>query len=127
MSKYLIQTKKAPPPGGDYSQGIRVDNLIFTSGQGPWDPITREVVGESIEDQTKQTLENIRSILEASGASLANVVKINVYLSDMDLFSRFNQVYSQYFSVPKPVRTTVGSLLSGILVEIDAVAYLENY
>ncbi len=126
MPKQLIRTERAPAPGGAYSQGLRLGNFIFTAGQGPWDPVTHQVVGETIEEQTIQTLDNIRAILEAAGASMADVVKTTVHLSDLNLFSRFNQVYTQYFPEPRPVRTTVGSQLFGIQVEIDVVAYVEE-
>jgi 2-iminobutanoate/2-iminopropanoate deaminase len=123
MSKDQILTSEAPIPGGAYSQAVRAGDFIFTAGQGPWDPTTSQVTGSTIEEQTVRTLENIRAILEASGVSMADVVKTTVHLSDLSLFSRFNQVYSGYFPDPKPARTTVGSQLLGILVEIDAVAY----
>jgi 2-iminobutanoate/2-iminopropanoate deaminase len=126
MPKQLIHSERAPAPGGAYSQGLRVGNFIFTAGQGPWDSATRQVVGETIEEQTIQTLENIGAILEAAGASMSDVVKTTVHLSDMNLFSRFNQVYTRYFPEPKPVRTTVGSQLLGLQVEIDVVAYIEE-
>jgi len=124
VTKQPIHTDRAPAPGGAYSQGLRVGDFIFTAGQGPWDPVTRQVIGNTIEEQTVRTLENIRAILESAGASLADVVKATVYLSDLSLFPRFNQVYAGYLLDPKPVRTTVGSQLFGILVEIDAVAYV---
>ena len=124
MSKQSIQTEKAPPPGGAYSQALRVGDFLFTAGMGPWDPQTRQVVGVTIEEQTVRTLENIKAVLEAGGASLADVVKTTVHLSDLGHFASFNQVYTRYFPDPKPVRTTVGSQLLGILVEIDAVAYV---
>jgi|SRR5271157_92540 len=124
MTKQPIQTERAPAPGGAYSQGLRVGDFVFTAGMGPWHPQTREVVGDTIEEQTIRTLENIQGVLAAGGASLADVVKATVHLSDLSLFSRFNQVYMRYFPDPKPVRTTVGSQLNGILVEIDVVAYL---
>jgi len=124
MSKQSIQTPKAPPPGGAYSQALRAGDFLFTAGTGPWDPQTRQVVGTTIEEQTARTLENLKAILEAGGANLADVVKTTVHLSDLGQFAAFNQVYTRYFPDPKPVRTTVGSQLSGILVEIDAVAYL---
>ena len=90
---------------------------------GPWQPATRQVVGVTIEEQTTQTLQNLQAILEAAGLGLKDVVKTTVHLSDLSLFSRFNDVYSRFFPDPKPVRTTVGSQLLGILVEIDVVAY----
>lgn len=125
MAKQQIYTDKAGKPGGAYSQGIRVGDFIFVAGQGPKDPVTGANVGTTIEEHTTQTLENIKAILEAGGATMADVVKATVHLSDPSLFSRYNEVYSQYFPDPKPVRTTVGSqLLGGILVEIDVVAYV---
>ncbi len=123
MAKKQIQTDQAPTPGGPYSQGLRVGDFIFVAGQGGSDPKTRKM-GETIEEQTRQTLENIKAILEAGGASMADVVKSTVHLSDMSLFSRFNAVYAPYFPDPKPVRTTVGSTLPGMLVEIDVIAYV---
>ena len=125
MSKQLIQTRAAPQPAGPYSQGLRVGDFIFTAGQIPLDPGTGKLAGETIEEQTVQVLENLRLILEAAGASLADVVKTTVHLSDLGFFARFNPVYAGYFPDPKPVRTTVGSQLSaGVLVEIDVVAYV---
>ena len=124
MSKQLIQTEAAPRPAGPYSQGLRVGDFIYTAGQVSIDPATGNLAGETIEEQTAQVLENLRAILEAEGASLADVVKTTVHLSDLSLFPRFNLVYARYFPDPKPVRTTVGSQLgAGVLVEIDVVAY----
>jgi 2-iminobutanoate/2-iminopropanoate deaminase len=124
MPKVQIQTKNAPTPVGPYSQALKAGDFVFVAGQGSIDPATRKVTGETIEEQTTQTLENIKAILEAAGATLADVVKATVHLSDLALFSRFNAVYSSYFPDPKPVRTTVGSQLPGILVEIDVIAYV---
>lgn len=123
MPKTPISTSDAPKPAGPYSQGIRAGDFIFVAGQGPVDPHTGEIVSDDIEAQTRQTLENVKAILEAGGASMADVVKSTVHLSDMSLFSRFNSVYIEYFPDPKPVRTTVGSTLPRILVEIDVIAY----
>ena len=124
MSKQQIRTGEAAAPGGAYSQGIRAGDFVYVSGQGPIDPTTGTVVGETIEEQTERTLENVKSILDAGGASMADVVKSTVHLSDLALFDRYNGVYSSYFPDPKPVRTTVGSALLGIMVEIDVVAYV---
>ncbi|MCL4507025.1 MAG: RidA family protein [Chloroflexi bacterium] len=124
MAKQQIRTEKAPIPAGPYSQGLRVGDFVFVAGQGPNDPVTRKLAGETIEEQTAQTLLNVRAILEAAGASMADVVKTTVHLSDLSLFSRFNKVYESYFPDPKPVRTTVGSQLMGIMVEIDVIAYV---
>lgn len=124
MAKREVRTKKAPVPSGAYSQALQVGDFVYVAGQGPFDPETREIVGETIEEQTAQTLENVKMILEAAGATMADVVKSSVYLSDLEHFQRFNSVYEKYFPDPKPVRTTVGCQLRGFLVEIDVVAYI---
>ncbi len=124
MPKQQIQTDQAATPGGAYSQGLRAGDFIFVSGQGPTDPASGKIAGETIEEQTRQVLENIKSILEAGGATMEDVVKATVHLSDLSLFPRYNSVYASYFPDPKPVRTTVGSQLLGILVEIDVIAYV---
>lgn len=126
MSKYVIQTKRGAPPRGAYSQGWRAGDFIFVTGTGPIDPVSGELAGDDIERQTEQTINNIVAILEADGASLNDVIKVNVYLSDTSLFARYNEVYSRRFSRPYPVRTTVGGDLGhtpGMLIEIDCVAY----
>ena len=124
MAKQQIQTDQAPRPGGAYSQGLRAGGFVFVAGQGPTDPATGKIEADSIEEQTARTLENVRAILEAAGATMADVVKATVHLSDLSLFESFNSVYATYFPDPKPVRTTVGSQLKGILVEIDVIAYV---
>jgi 2-iminobutanoate/2-iminopropanoate deaminase len=126
MSKYVIQSKRGAPPRGAYAQGWRAGDFIFVTGTGPIDPFTGEIVGESIEQQTEQTISNISAILEADGASLSDVVKVTVHLSDTSLFARYNTVYAKRFSQPYPVRTTVGSDLGhapGMLIEMDCIAY----
>ena len=124
MSKQQITTKSGASPVGAYSQGLRAGDFIFVSGQGPLDPETGQIVGTTIEEQTARVLENIKAILVAGGAGMADVVKISAHLSDLSLFGRYNAVYSAYFPDPKPTRTTVGSQLPGILVEINAIAYV---
>jgi 2-iminobutanoate/2-iminopropanoate deaminase len=124
MPKVQIKTANAPTPVGPYSQGLKAGDFVFVAGQGSIDPTTQKVVGETIEEQTTQTIINLKAILEEAGATMADVVKVTVHLSDLALFSRFNAVYSSYFPDPKPVRTTVGSQLPGILVEIDVIAYV---
>jgi 2-iminobutanoate/2-iminopropanoate deaminase len=124
MSKQQITTRSGASPVGAYSQGLRVGDFIFVSGQGPLDPETGQVVGTTVEEQTARVLENIQAILAAGGATMADVVKVTAHLSDLSLFERYNKVYGEYFPDPKPTRTTVGSQLPGILVEIDAIAYI---
>jgi 2-iminobutanoate/2-iminopropanoate deaminase len=124
MPKQQITTKSGASPIGAYSQGLHVGDLIFVSGQGPLDPATGQIVGVTVEEQTARVLENIKAILEAGGATMADVVKVTAHLSDLSHFERYNKVYASYFPDPKPTRTTVGSQLLGILVEIDAIAYV---
>ena len=126
MTKHLIQSKRGAPPRGAYSQGWRAGDFIFVTGTGPIDPVSGQLVGDDIERQTEQTIDNVAAILEAASASLKDVVKVNVHLSDTSLFARYNAVYARRFSQPYPVRTTVGSDLGhapGMLIEIDCIAY----
>jgi len=126
MPKYPIQSDRGAPPQGAYSQGWRAGDFVFVTGTGPLDPVTGRLVGDSIEQQTEQTIDNLSTILEADGASLADVVKVSVHLSDTASFARYNAVYARRFSRPFPVRTTVGSDLGhapGMLIEIDCIAY----
>lgn len=126
MAKYAIQSKRGAPPQGAYSQGWRAGDLIFVTGTGPIDPATGNLVGDTIEEQTEQTIDNISAVLETDGASLLDVVKVTVHLSDTSLFARYNAVYARRFSQPYPVRTTVGSDLGhtpGMLIELDCIAY----
>ena len=127
MTKYVIQSKRGQPPQGAYSQGWRAGDFIFVTGTGPVDPQTGTLAGESIEEQTEQVITNMESVLTADNASLADVVKVTVHLSDTALFARYNAVYAQRFAPPYPVRTTVGSdlrTLPGMLIETDCIAYL---
>jgi len=126
MTKHLIQSKRGAPPRGAYSQGWRAGDFIFVTGTGPIDPVSGQLAGDDIERQTEQTIDNVASILEAASASLKDVVKVSVHLSDTSLFARYNAVYARRFSQPYPVRTTVGSDLGhapGMLIEIDCIAY----
>ena len=126
MSKYVIQSKRGAPPQGAYSQGWRAGDFVFVTGTGPIDPVSGKLVGDSIEQQTEQTIDNVAAILEADVTSLSDVVKVTVHLSDTSLFARYNAVYAKRFSKPYPVRTTVGSDLGhtpGMLIEIDCIAY----
>lgn len=129
MSKHVIQSDRGAPPQGAYSQGWRAGDFIFVTGTGPIDPVTGKLVGDDIERQAEQTIDNIEAILAADGASLGDVVKVTVHLSDTSLFARYNAVYARRFAKPYPVRTTVGSDLGhspGMLIEIDCIAYMEE-
>ena len=126
MTKQQIQTEGAPAPIGPYSQGIvSSGKLLFVAGQTPKDPKTGQMPTD-IKAQTERCLENVKAIVEAAGATMADVVKINAYLADMETFSAFNEVYTRYFPQPYSARTTVGAVLPGgaVQVEIDAVVSL---
>jgi 2-iminobutanoate/2-iminopropanoate deaminase len=120
--KQPIHSDAAPKPGGPYSPAMRVGDLVFTAGQGPIDPVTGAVVGETIEEQAELTIDNLSALLEAAGTSLEHAIKATVHLADLADFQAFNAVYERRFPDPKPVRTTVGSRLLGIMVEIDLIA-----
>jgi len=124
MTKRIIQTEQAPAAIGPYSQAISIGDFLFTSGQIALDPESGIFLSGEIEEETEQTLKNISAILRAGGLSLENVVKTTVYLSDINHFSRMNQVYEKYFSKTKPARACiqVAALPKGAKIEIDAIA-----
>lgn len=119
-----IRTDAAPSPRGGYSQAIEVGPWVFTSGTGPRDPATGELAGETVAVQTDQVMRNLAAILGAAGASLADAVRMTVYLADLDRdFADFDAAYRAWWpDTPPPARTTVGAALPGVLVEIDAIA-----
>ncbi len=122
--KEIIYSEKAPKPIGPYSQAVKINNLIFLSGQIPIDPKTNNVVSGGIKEQTTQVLENIKAILESAGSSLDKVVMSFVYLKNMGDFQSFNEVYSNYFKNNPPARVTVevSKLPKDVLIEIAVVA-----
>jgi len=124
--KQLIRTPNAPQPIGPYSQGVKAGNFLFVAGQGGADPKTG-TMAEGIEAQTRQTLSNIKGIVEASGFSIRDVVKVSIFLRSMDDFKNVNEVYKTFFPEDPPARTTVEAKLPGqeMLIEIDAIAYIE--
>lgn len=127
MAKTEIRTDGAPTPGGSYSQGIRAGGFVFTAGQVGIDPATGELAGDTIEAQTTQVLDNLTAVLTAAGATLADVVKVTAFLTDMSLFPGYDAVYRKYFPEPRPARSSVGVKLAGeFLVEIEAVAVLSD-
>jgi 2-iminobutanoate/2-iminopropanoate deaminase len=123
MGRERILTDTAPPPGGPYSQAIRVGDLLFLAGQGPFDENGRRV-GESVAEQTRRTLTNLDAVARAAGGSLAQAVRVGVYLSSLEHFAEMNGVYPEFFEEPLPARTTIQSDLVGFDVEIDAVVWL---
>ncbi|WP_028911284.1 RidA family protein [Prevotella sp. MA2016] len=122
--KKVISTPKAPAAIGPYSQAIQVGNLVFTSGQIPIDPATGQFAEGGIKGQTRQSLTNVKAILEEAGTSLANVVKTTVFLADMADFADMNAVYAEFFAEPFPARSAVAvkTLPKGALVEIEVIA-----
>ena len=122
--KQVISTQKAPAAIGPYSQAIRVGNLIYTSGQIPINPATGQFVEGGIKEQTRQSLTNVKAILEEAGTSMANVVKTTVFMADMADFADMNAVYAEFFAEPFPARSAVAvkTLPKGALVEIEVVA-----
>ncbi|MBO68174.1 MAG: reactive intermediate/imine deaminase [Acidiferrobacteraceae bacterium] len=128
MSKEAIHTNRAPQPIGAYSQAVKVDQIVFISGQIPLDPITMKLVDTSIEKQVHQVFQNLSSITKASGSSLDQVVKLTVFLKELDSFSIVNEVMVEYFGPPFPARAVVGvdQLPGGAEIEIDAIAHLRS-
>jgi 2-iminobutanoate/2-iminopropanoate deaminase len=124
--KQAVMTDRAPKPGGPYSQAIITSGRqVYVAGQGPGNPATGKVDATTIEEQTAQVFENIKAILEAAGASMADVVRTTVYLSNMQDFQAMNAVYRRYFPEPCPARMTIGVTLGGgMLVAADAIAVL---
>lgn len=122
--KKVINTNQAPAAIGPYSQAIKVGNLVYTSGQIPINPATCNFVEGGIKEQTRQSLTNIKAILEEAGLSMNNVVKTTVFLADMNDFADMNSVYAEFFSEPYPARSAVAvkTLPKGALVEIEVVA-----
>jgi 2-iminobutanoate/2-iminopropanoate deaminase len=115
----------APEPKGPYSHAVRAGDFVYVSGQAAIDPKTNEFEIGTVAQETRRTLDNIRSILQAAGASIEDVVKCSVFLTDVRDFAEMNEVYNEYFGKAKPARTTVQAILpgKGIKVEIDCVAY----
>lgn len=122
----LISTKKAPAAVGPYSQGIKKGQMIFSSGQLPIDSVTGEILKGDIKAATRLSLENVKAVLEAGGATLNDVVKVTVFVKDMENFSQINEVYGEYFSEHKPARSLVevARLPKDGDIEIEAIAVL---
>ena len=115
-----IRADGAPAPMGPYSQAIKSGGFLFLAGQGPFRPDGSKVEGP-FEDQARQTLQNLQSVAAAAGASLADAVRVGVYLRDMSNFAAMNKLYAEYFRDPMPARTTIQSDLPGFEIEVDAV------
>jgi 2-iminobutanoate/2-iminopropanoate deaminase len=122
--KEIITTINAPTPVGPYSQAVKVGDLLFTSGQIGLEPYTGTIIHDSIENETRQVLENIKTILKEAGSSLDKVIKTTIYITSMDNFSRVNTIYGQYFTEKPPARSCieVSSLPKGASIEIETIA-----
>ncbi|MEE4175470.1 MAG: RidA family protein [Xanthomonadales bacterium] len=128
MPKTIISTPNAPAAIGTYSQAVRTGDLVFLSGQIPLDPATMEVVDGGIEAQVRRVFENLQAVCEAAGGTLADLVKLNVFLTDMGDFPVVNAVMETFFEAPYPARAAVGvaALPRGVAVEMEAVMALEG-
>ena len=126
MSNTAIHTDNAPAAIGPYSQAVRIGDLLYTSGQIPLDPATGALVEGDIAVQARQSLTNVKALLEAAGTDMSAVVKTTVFLKNMDDFAAMNEVYAQFFAEPYPARSAVqvAKLPKDVLVEIEAVAAL---
>src|ERR1019366_4557636 len=118
----VVYTPEAPQPKGVYSQAIVADGFVFVAGQACVNPKTNEFEFGDIQSETRQALQNISAILEAAGSSLKDVVRVGVFLADMNDFAAMNEVYKQFFTEDQPARTTVGTQLPKIKIEIDCIA-----
>lgn len=127
MAKTIIQTDNAPQAIGTYSQAVKVDNTVYISGQIPLDPASMEVVPGGIEAEITRVFDNLRAVAEASGGSLADVVKLNIFLTDLGNFPTVNEIMATYFQQPYPARAAIGvaALPKGVGVEMDAVLVLD--
>lgn len=132
MKPEVVFTQSAPKTGfsegteSPIAQGVKCGGFLFVSGQGPLDPVTKAVVSDDIAEQTRATLDNVRAVLEAGGTGIAHVVRVGVYLRNMEDFPAFNRVFKEYFKGVQPARTTVEAAppRKGVNVEIDAIAYI---
>jgi reactive intermediate/imine deaminase len=126
MNKQIISTTDAPAAIGTYSQAVRVGNTVWVSGQIPLDPRTKELVTGDVEAQIRQVFDNLKAIVVAAGAALDDVVKANIYLTDLSHFALVNKVMAEYFREPYPARAAVGvaALPRGARVEVECIVAL---
>ncbi|MFY9256924.1 MAG: RidA family protein [Fuerstiella sp.] len=126
MTLQIVNTDQAPSAIGPYSQGVVAGGILYASGQIPLDPQSGEIVSGGIAAQTKQVLQNMKAVVEAAGGNMNQVVKVTIYIVDMQQFSVVNEVYGTFFSAPFPARACVevSKLPKGVEVEMDAIAHL---
>lgn len=127
MARQIIQTDKAPKAIGTYSQAVKVGGTVYLSGQIPLDPESMNLVQGDIGVQARRVFDNLKAVAEAAGGSLQDVVKLNVFLTDLSHFARINEIMAEYFHEPYPARAAVGvaALPRGAEVEMDAVLVLD--
>ncbi len=128
MARTIIHSDKAPKAIGTYSQAVKVDNTVYLSGQIPLDPTSMEMVSGDIEVHIRRVFDNLRAVAQAAGGDLKDVVKLNVFLIDLNNFAKVNQIMAEYFQQPYPARAAVGvaSLPKGASVEMDAILVTSN-
>ena len=128
MTKEIISTPAAPQAIGAYSQAIKVDNTVYLSGQIPLDPETMQVIDGDISQQIHRVFDNLQAVVAAAGGDFSNIVKLNVYLTDLANFPLLNEIMAEYFEQPYPARAAVGvaALPKGVGVEMDGVMVLSN-
>jgi len=126
MKKEIISTDKAPAAIGTYSQAVKVGDTVYLSGQIPLDPGTMEVVDGPFENHVRRVFDNLLAVAKAAGGDLSNVVKLNIYLTDLGNFAKVNEAMAEYFDAPYPARAAIGvkELPKGVDVEMDAVLVL---
>jgi reactive intermediate/imine deaminase len=126
MSRKAIHTERAPQAIGTYSQAVRAGDTVYLSGQIPFDPATKELVSGDIEAEIRRVFENLKAVAEAAGGTLAQAVKVNVYLTDLTHFAKVNEIMALYFPQPYPARAAVGvaALPRGARVEAECVLHL---
>jgi reactive intermediate/imine deaminase len=128
MSRAIVQTEQAPAAIGTYSQGVKVGATVYLSGQIPLDPATMQLVEGDIDAQIRRVFDNLAAVARAAGGSLADAVKLNVFLTDLSHFASVNRIMAEHFSEPYPARAAIGvaALPRGAQVEMDAVLVLER-
>lgn len=128
MAREIIKTDKAPQAIGTYSQAVKVDNTVYLSGQIPLVAATMELVDGDMADNIRQVFDNLTAVANAAGGSLADIVKLNIFLTDLGHFPLVNEIMAQYFTEPYPARAAIGvaSLPKGAAVEMDAVMVLNH-
>ncbi len=127
MTREIIQTAQAPAAIGTYSQAVKVGDTVYLSGQIPLVPETMEVIEGDFATQTRQVFDNLTAVAVASGGALQDIVKLNIYMTDLNNFGTVNEIMAEYFTQPYPARAAVGvaSLPKGVPVEMDAVLILD--